>query len=57
MAKDLSNADRYCSSVGYFQEVFDMRLEVSSAAYECYNGIIGALSDQNDGSDCVWRTY
>ena len=53
----MSNADRYCSSVGYFQEVFDMRLEVSSAAYECYNGIIGALSDQNDGSDCVWRTY
>ena len=28
VAKDLGNSTRYCSSVGYFREVFDLKLEI-----------------------------
>ena len=53
LAMDMSSPDgRYCSSVGYFQEVFDVRLDVSSSVYECYTGFIGLLRDGGDGYDC-----
>lgn len=57
VAFDLDSTNRYCSSVGFFQDVFDIRLDISSAAYECHNGIIGTLREGGDSSDCVWRTY
>ena len=58
LAMDMSSQDgRYCSSVGYFQEVFDVRLDVSSSVYECQTGFIGLLRDGGDGTDCWWRTY
>ena len=34
-----------------------MKLEISSAAYECYNGFIGLITTDGDASDCTWRTY
>ena len=56
-AWDLSSEGRYCSSVGYFREMFDLRLDVSSHVYECHTGLIGMLRSNSDGTDCSWRTY
>ena len=55
-AVDLSDTSRYCSSVGYFQEVLDIRLEVEADAYECQTGLIG-WSTGNDKEDCWWKKY
>ena len=55
-AWDLDNKDRYCYSVGYFQEVFDIRLDIDFRAKECHGGIIGWYTDK-DTQDCFWRRY
>ena len=34
-AVDLNDMSHYCHSVGYFQEVFDLKIEVESNVYEC----------------------
>ena len=56
LSVDLDNMNRYCTSVGYFQEVFDIQLLVEADAYECHTGIIGWATN-TDKEDCFWRKY
>ena len=56
MAWDLNNKDRFCYSVGNFQEVLDVTVEVETLVSECMFGIIG-WSTQTDPRDCTWRSY
>ena len=55
-AMDLNNLGRNCMSVGYFQEVFDVLVEVETDAYECFTGVVGWVTE-NDKDDCWWRKY
>ena len=56
MAWDLNNKERYCYSVGLFQEVFDISVEVETLVNECAFGIIGWITG-SDKKDCAWRRY
>ena len=57
LAWDLNEPNRYCYSVGLFQEVFDVTLEVETLVNECIYGILGLAITDQDTSDCVWRRY
>ncbi len=50
-AWNLDSMSNYCYSVGYFQEVLDLLLEVETSALECHYGIVG-WATENDKSDC-----
>ena len=54
-AWNLETMSEYCRSVSWFQEVFDLRVDVETHTNECYFGLIGMSSD--DSSDCRWMRY
>lgn len=53
---DLDHKNRYCYSIGYYQQVFDFSLEIETLVDECYFGLVGIFS-KTDTSDCAWRRY
>lgn len=55
-AWDLEKFNSYCLSVGWFQEVFDIRFDVETYTNECYYGILG-MTIGDDNRDCRWLRY
>ena len=59
LALDLDDKERFCYSLGYFREVFDVKMDVSSIVNECQGGVIAALTDTDTSTvmDCAKKGY
>jgi len=63
LAWDMDNKSRYCYSLSYFWEVFDLELSTEWHINECSFGLLGYLSNSlnllagTDYKDCSKRRY
>lgn len=53
---DLDNKEDYCQSLGAYQDILDLKINLESDVNECFFGAIGIIQG-GDPYDCVWRVY
>lgn len=54
---NLDDFTDYCYGLSYAADAFDLRLDLSVESNECVFGLLGALKNPKEMSNCKWRRY